>query len=668
MATRRCQKSTLVWTLAALSIAWTTTVRAEYRESFESPDPCVKLADADCAAEIIGQQRSFQGARGGLGCERVMVRAGHGTRVYLEIPIPPAQVIEELQVRMWVQADRPGVQLLARVVLPRVIDPRSGQPVTTLVWGTSYRHVGSWEQLALRDVARLVQRQARVLGSERGEAIDVRQAYVDKIVLNAYGGPGVTRLTIDELEVDGHASPSRGVLDLAPTENWNGGGAAKNVANSSTNPAPRDRAPAAVEASRRLDAHSLPAQLHGSILMVQGRPFFPRAVVYRGESVAWLKSLGFNTLVLRHPPTPELLLAAEEHDLWLAPTDATPQLAPTAPAARTTDPPLADRLPAVPRILAVQSDRSTGGGAERTSAPDSTSRNAPVGPSSVNHLRLSWPAIDERTGRTASRAPARGDIGVVAVTEATIPLDTPAAILNAAIREGDFARQPTWIALDSELLARRWVAGPLESASSSKATSVGELRQLTLLAAAYGARGWCLTHAVPDCLDAEEIPAWVAALQAAQAELELISPWLAASPGPDRLAPPAPGWLARAFESSRSRLVILVPPLDDPPLRDRPALPADRPRWIQSKIGPTRSGAFPVPRLALVDHAAPTSSDAYAIEGTQLRTLPRQRVAGGVQAELEAPASPALVVFTQDPLVVSYLARRMPKLVANRRP
>lgn len=58
-------------------------------------------------------------------------------------------------------------------------------------------------------------------------------------------------------------------------------------------------------------------KLKGSVLTVNGYPVFPRAVEYRGERLAYLKQLGFNTVWLRTVPSRELLWEARQLGLWL---------------------------------------------------------------------------------------------------------------------------------------------------------------------------------------------------------------------------------------------------------------------------------------------------------------------------------------------------------------
>ena len=78
------------------------------------------------------------------------------------------------------------------------------------------------------------------------------------------------------------------------------------------------------------------AGLQGNVLIAGGLPIFVRAVEHQGETFAFLKSLGFNTVKLATRPTPSQLSEAERSEIWLiAPVPILPALdhddrAPTA--------------------------------------------------------------------------------------------------------------------------------------------------------------------------------------------------------------------------------------------------------------------------------------------------------------------------------------------------
>ena len=136
-------------------------------------------------------------------CEHIRFSAANGSTVYLRHEAPVARLIAELQTSVWVKSDRPGLQLFVRVVLPRSRDPRGGGPLSTLLPGSGYTQVGSWQQLRVDNVPQLIDRQTRVLRTQYGPNVDPREAYVDQVVLNVYGGVGTTNVWIDDLEIIG---------------------------------------------------------------------------------------------------------------------------------------------------------------------------------------------------------------------------------------------------------------------------------------------------------------------------------------------------------------------------------------------------------------------------------------------------------------------------------
>ena len=58
-------------------------------------------------------------------------------------------------------------------------------------------------------------------------------------------------------------------------------------------------------------------RLEGSVLTIDGRPFFARVIERRDESLEWLQKLGFNVIKLASPPTDAELAEAERFGLWL---------------------------------------------------------------------------------------------------------------------------------------------------------------------------------------------------------------------------------------------------------------------------------------------------------------------------------------------------------------
>ncbi len=118
-------------------------------------------------------------------------------------------IIPELRPSVWVRADRNGIQLLARVVFPRSLDPTSNQPLTTLIAGDIYGAAGQWQELRIDNLPTVLQRQTWVMRTQLKRDIDVREAFIDRVVLNVYTGAARSTIWIDDLTVEGLFRPGR---------------------------------------------------------------------------------------------------------------------------------------------------------------------------------------------------------------------------------------------------------------------------------------------------------------------------------------------------------------------------------------------------------------------------------------------------------------------------
>ncbi len=175
-----------------------------WRQDFEGPTTSWTDAGGDAQYSLVAHQRVRGGAHGGQGCEWLQVVGQGGSTVLVAHDIGRPWVIDELRPSIWIYADRPGIQFFAEVTLPRTLDPRSGKPLTTNIFGTAYTTAGRWQQLEIVDFPRMVARQVRILRSQLAMNVDGREAYVSRVLLNIYGGPGVTNVWTDDLEVFGH--------------------------------------------------------------------------------------------------------------------------------------------------------------------------------------------------------------------------------------------------------------------------------------------------------------------------------------------------------------------------------------------------------------------------------------------------------------------------------
>lgn len=281
-------------------IVATATLNANGAEQngFEDQQITWKAGESDVEYRVLRHERVRGDAHSGQGAEYLQINGGTGSKVYFSHDISPSRIIPELTPSVWVKANRPGIQLMARVVLPHTVDPRSGQPVATIIQGESYSKPGAWQQLRITDTPQLLTRQLRVLQYQLGGQVDAREAYIDSLVLNTFGGPGQTAILIDDLQIAGHVPVNQAVQTT-----WTS-------SDSGTNRNPVMPASASDGSARRVS-------LSGSMLLVDDRPWFPRIAQWQGESLEWLKAQGFNTVRSSGPLSAQTLVEARHLGLWL---------------------------------------------------------------------------------------------------------------------------------------------------------------------------------------------------------------------------------------------------------------------------------------------------------------------------------------------------------------
>jgi len=600
LVTRRAARMGLAWLgwVALLAFWLVPAALAGHRDSFESAEPTWRLADADCSARIAVQRRDFQTFHTGQASESLTLVAQRGTYAYLVQEVPQSRVIAEWTATLWIKSDRMGLQLLARAVLPRSRDPHTGGPMTVLLRGDVYDRSGLWQQLAIRGADQLLERQVRILRSQFGPDVDPAEAYVDLLVVNAYGGAGVTNLWIDDLELLGQVPAVRfGSRDR-----------------DSSNPGAAE-SPEAAEAWAGVPGRGEIARLNGTVLLVAGRPFFPRAIEYNGEPFEWLHSLGFNTVRLPAAPTVVQLREAERVGL------------------RLIAPPPNDGGITSSHACVIAWDLGSGLGEERL------------------ELTRQWVAQVRR----ADRRPDRPIIG-----EAVERAWSYSRVLNilvlrrrplgSSLSLPDYGRwlqtrpavaragTPFWATIQTEPaleLVEQWSAlglGPPPSLS----VEAEQIRLLAYQAVASGVRGLIFSSRSPLDQQDEETQTRARLLKRLNIELTLIEPWVAGGHRADDVPSPAPEIRIGQLQTERSQLLIV---LEQSPTQ-------------QFTVGPVSS-----PSLSLVLPSAATAPQVYCLTPAGLQTLSHRRVPGGIRVTLERYGPVCLLAITQDGLVVNHLAR-----------
>jgi hypothetical protein len=296
---RRRRLRAFLASLAALAAALVllAPVGAEQllREGFEGADPLwVKGAVEGVAREVahkITDERPFRGQR----CEFIQVNVESGTAVYYTFDTGRAPVNDDLKASLWLRANRPGAQLLARVVLPHEPNPdRIEESMTLLVRGDGYAQAGRWQRLDLSKPTKLLRDQQQLLRAQLKRDVNVADAYVDRLVLNVNGGPGDNQVWIDNLEI----GP---VLDAAPFKTT---GRANPAKPDLTSPG---REPRLVELKR-------------DGLRVNNKPLFFSAIRWSDTPLDVLKDAGINTLCFEAGVKPDVIAEAAAKGFFVVPS------------------------------------------------------------------------------------------------------------------------------------------------------------------------------------------------------------------------------------------------------------------------------------------------------------------------------------------------------------
>ncbi|MFO0970631.1 MAG: hypothetical protein U0793_34260 [Gemmataceae bacterium] len=267
--------------------------QAVHRNKFEASSTFWVKAGFDAPHEVTAHASSDRGAHDGARCEYIQLQTKAGTFIYYEYATGKAPISEELSGSIYLKSNRPGVQLMARVVLPNERDPMNlDNRLVTFIRGDAYRNAGRWQRLDLGRAVQAAKQQQTLMQAQLKRAVDFTGAYVDALVLNVYAGPGPTEVWIDDLEVGPLAPGSTPEAVRAPI--------GKTVA------APRPARTQAVE-------------FNGSQLLVGGRRFFFRGTNYSDTPLQALRDAGFNTLFVDPSISKAALQDAIDKGFWISP-------------------------------------------------------------------------------------------------------------------------------------------------------------------------------------------------------------------------------------------------------------------------------------------------------------------------------------------------------------
>ncbi len=255
-----------------------------------------------------------------IGAERLVYECPPGLSAWFWRDIPAAAVIDELRLQADIRATGPGTLLAAEVVLPRSLDPQSGQPLRVVVRSLPRTILRPGDaQLVLENLPQLVRHRARALrlvptAEGRPRTVDERGAYLTRIGIIAPGDIRARQLWIKQVRIESIVTPRQRPATLA-TE--------FQAKHSPTGPAlgapQQDRAPSNDRFSIAPGGKIEPTRvtLDSDGFRIDSVLFFPRVWRWHGESFEGLARRGFNTVWIDTPITEDLLAEAATHQLRL---------------------------------------------------------------------------------------------------------------------------------------------------------------------------------------------------------------------------------------------------------------------------------------------------------------------------------------------------------------
>jgi hypothetical protein len=586
-----------------------TAAELPLHETFETATTTWQQNSADAQYRIAAHRRVLGEGRAGTNCEWLSITAGHGSYLYIAHPIRRCRIVSELLLSVGVKANRPGLQLLARVVLPHSLDAATGKPLVALVEGTAYKQAGGWEELRIDNFPQLVERQVRVLRARHGSQVDPRGAYIDVAVLNVYGGQGATQVWIDDLELQGAVEADTAVtLASVAMESDAAGGQA---------------------------GGGPMVRLSGNILNIDGRPVLPRIIEHQGEGLAFLRQMGFNGVRLNVPPSAELLSEAEQAGMWIV----GPPPAQLQASSNQANVPPGSMPAAYDRVLAW----SLGQGL--------TARDFDRVAEIAQRIRLA----DRQRSRPLLYAPETELLQYSRelrdlLSAYRFPLATSLELndyANWLRTRPQLARPGTavWTVIQTQpaaSLREQWSV--LSGGTATGAIDADALRLLAFTAVAAGVRG--IEFASHSRLDAADNATRLRGLTLSiiNDELELIEPWAAAGSYVSTVDSNDPLVKAVSLQYESSRLLL--------------ATRIGRHAQFLPQHGEGDRVSFVVPGI-------PESHDIMELTSGGLRPLKHKRVTGGTLIALEDFDTMGLVLATPDPVVSNAISRRLAALVSR---
>ena len=279
-----------------------------FREGFEGRDPLWVRGPANVPYKEEAHIVTEQFKRGDKSSELIQIQAEAAGKelnpaIQYTLPVPNAPVTDDLTVRLWVRSNRPNVRVGVRVVLPRMRNPTNlNEPMTTTLVGEAFTMGGGyWQSLEVRRPVKLLKEEQQRMRTQMLTDVNVADAYVDRLILNVYAGPGLTQVWTDDAEI----GPVEESTTKAPVK------AQPAALSKLVTPAPSPR----VESSKRTAVEFTRDQLR-----IGGKNVLFRGVRHSDTPLKALRDAGLNTLFVGDRMDPAIYEEAIKQGFWLVPT------------------------------------------------------------------------------------------------------------------------------------------------------------------------------------------------------------------------------------------------------------------------------------------------------------------------------------------------------------
>ena len=275
--------------MAVVSLTALCAHAADYAEHFDEHAPTWTVQSSGEGMEVRIQRNDLRNRVMGSASERWEILSTRpSSQVVLRHSLPPAVLIEDLSLTLWLNSNREGFQLSFQVVLPHHRHPRTGEPITFLVPGGQSQKVGEWEQLSCKANPRKLREQLVWLRALFDQPeIDGRDAFVSAAVLTGTVDPGVVSILTDEMRFGPIVQPNQEIL--SQTGNLE---------------------------------QKVQQLVHFQLdrLLVEDRPFFLRMITFQGEQVERLRTAGINVVWIPDYEDDALLERLQKAGLWATAT------------------------------------------------------------------------------------------------------------------------------------------------------------------------------------------------------------------------------------------------------------------------------------------------------------------------------------------------------------